>query len=65
MEHFLTEQGVKNLDEFFKVLKTSGDVVTNGIDTGYMIIFSICAVAYLTGWIVMKLLVPKYKPIEE
>ncbi|MDR2683337.1 MAG: MFS transporter [Dysgonamonadaceae bacterium] len=34
-----------------------------GIDTGYMIIFSICSVAYLIGWIVMKTLVPKYKPI--
>ncbi|MDR2804906.1 MAG: MFS transporter [Dysgonamonadaceae bacterium] len=34
-----------------------------GIDTGYMIIFSICAVAYLIGWIVMKSLVPNYKPI--
>lgn len=34
-----------------------------GISSGYMIIFSICAVAYLIGWVVMKLLVPKYKPI--
>lgn len=30
---------------------------------GYMIIFSICAVAYLIGWVIMKALVPKYKPI--
>jgi ACS family hexuronate transporter-like MFS transporter len=35
-----------------------------GIDTGYMIIFSICAVAYLIGWIVMKALVPHYKPVQ-
>ncbi|MBP7506813.1 MAG: MFS transporter [Prolixibacteraceae bacterium] len=34
-----------------------------GIKSGYFIIFSICAVAYLIGWIVMKSLVPKYKPI--
>jgi ACS family hexuronate transporter-like MFS transporter len=34
-----------------------------GIQSGYFIIFSICAVAYLIGWIVMKILVPKYKPI--
>lgn len=34
-----------------------------GINSGYFIIFSICAVAYLLGWIIMKLLVPKYKPI--
>ena len=35
-----------------------------GKPAGYFIIFSICAVAYLTGWIIMKSLVPKYKPIE-
>ena len=34
-----------------------------GKPAGYFIIFSICAVAYLIGWIVMKSLVPKYKPI--
>jgi MFS transporter, ACS family, hexuronate transporter len=34
-----------------------------GIKSGYFIIFSICAVAYLIGWSVMKILVPKYKPI--
>jgi len=34
------------------------------IQTGYTIMFTICAVAYLIAWIVMKALVPKYKPIE-
>jgi MFS transporter, ACS family, hexuronate transporter len=34
-----------------------------GIRSGYFIIFSICAIAYLIGWLVMKTLVPKYKPI--
>lgn len=36
-----------------------------GINAGYFIIFCICAVAYLIGWIIMKSLVPKYKPIED
>ncbi|QPH38238.1 MFS transporter [Pedobacter endophyticus] len=36
----------------------------HGIEAGYFIIFSICAVCYLIGWIVMKTLVPKYKVIE-
>jgi len=36
-----------------------------GIEAGYFIIFSICAVCYLTGWIVMKTLVPKYRPITD
>lgn len=35
----------------------------SGKPAGYFIIFCICAVAYLLGWIVMKALVPKYKPI--
>ncbi len=34
-----------------------------GKEAGYFIIFSICAVAYLIGWIVMKSLVPKMKII--
>jgi MFS transporter, ACS family, hexuronate transporter len=34
-----------------------------GIRSGYFIIFSICAIVYLIGWVVMKSLVPKYKPI--
>jgi MFS transporter, ACS family, hexuronate transporter len=33
------------------------------IETGYTIMFAICALAYLVAWIVMKSLVPKYKPI--
>ncbi|RYZ20501.1 MAG: MFS transporter [Chitinophagaceae bacterium] len=36
-----------------------------GKEAGYFIIFSICAVVYLIGWMVMKTLVPKYKPIGE
>jgi MFS transporter, ACS family, hexuronate transporter len=36
-----------------------------GIRAGYFIIFSICAVAYLIGWAIMKSLVPKYKPITD
>lgn len=50
---------------FFQNLTTNGATVIDGINTGYMIIFSICSVAYLIGWIVMKLLVPKYKPITD
>lgn len=33
--------------------------------TGYTIMFAICAVAYLLAWIVMKSLVPKYAPITD
>ena len=34
-----------------------------GIEAGYMIVFSFCAVAYLISWVAMKAFVPKYKPI--
>lgn len=36
-----------------------------GIESGYFIIFSICSVAYLIGWSMMKSLVPKYKVITD
>jgi ACS family hexuronate transporter-like MFS transporter len=35
----------------------------SGKPAGYMIVFCICAVAYLIGWSVMKMLVPKYSPV--
>ena len=35
-----------------------------GKPAGYCIVFGYCAVAYIVGWTCMKLLVPKYKPVE-
>ena len=35
------------------------------VKTGYTIMFTICALAYLVAWFVMKTLVPKYKPITD
>jgi len=35
------------------------------IGTGYMIMFTICALAYLVAWSVMKLLVPRHKEITD
>ena len=35
-----------------------------GKPAAYMIVFCFCAVAYLIGWVIMKTLVPKYKPVE-
>ena len=35
----------------------------DGKPAAYMVVFCICAVAYLIGWVIMKSLVPKYKPI--
>lgn len=36
-----------------------------GKPAGYFIIFCICAFAYLIGWVIMKSLVPHYKPITD
>jgi ACS family hexuronate transporter-like MFS transporter len=35
------------------------------IQTGYTIMFVICALAYVIAWSIMKSLVPKYKPITD
>lgn len=35
------------------------------VQTGYTIMFAICAVAYLFAWVIMKSLVPVYKPITD
>ncbi|GHT18058.1 hypothetical protein AGMMS4956_21580 [Bacteroidia bacterium] len=32
-------------------------------ETGYTVMFVFCATAYLLAWSVMKLLVPRFKPI--
>jgi len=42
----------------FDTTKAQGDV-----GKGYMIMFTICALAYLVAWMVMKLLVPRHKEI--
>ncbi len=34
------------------------------IETGYYIIFIICGLAYLTAWLIIHLLVPRMKPID-
>jgi MFS transporter, ACS family, hexuronate transporter len=44
----------------FDYYKSIGD-----IHTGYMIMFAICALAYLVAWSVMKTLVPRHKEITD
>ena len=36
-----------------------------GIESGYFIVFCVCAFAYLIGWTIMKALVPKYQLITD
>ncbi len=48
----------EGMGEAFKFLGFTGK------QGGYMIVFCICAVAYLIAWSIMKTLVPKYKKVE-
>lgn len=52
------------------VTKTAGALIDHfealgQIKTGYTIVFVFCATAYLLAWSIMKLLVPKYAPIQD
>ena len=66
------EAGTSATDFIRMVTEQGGEVIRQplealgfaGTPAGYMIVFCICAVAYLIGWSVMKTLVPKYKPVE-
>ncbi|MGY4385802.1 ACS family hexuronate transporter-like MFS transporter [Pedobacter sp. UYP24] len=53
---FITKLGGALFDKY-KALGT--------IETGYTIMFTICALAYLVAWIIMKILVPKYKLVTD
>jgi ACS family hexuronate transporter-like MFS transporter len=57
----------KGSGNFFTWAAEQGNAFTfmgfEGKPAAYMIVFSFCAVAYLIGWVIMKSLVPKYKPI--
>lgn len=60
---FLIQKGAGELFDYSEKVNLSL-MGFEGKPAGYMIMFSFCAVAYLVGWIVMKVLVPKYKRIE-
>jgi ACS family hexuronate transporter-like MFS transporter len=54
--------------KLFTYAQTQGDAFTffgfAGKSAGYMVVFCCCAVAYLTAWMIMKCLVPRYKKVE-
>ena len=41
------------------------DMISSNVSVAYGIMFSVCALAYLIAWGVMKSLVPKHKPITD
>jgi ACS family hexuronate transporter-like MFS transporter len=58
---------IKNVDpaQFDKFLQIQKPLVQAEMTTAYTIMFAICAVSYLIAWLIMKSLVPKYKPITD
>jgi ACS family hexuronate transporter-like MFS transporter len=48
-----------------KLLQIQKPLVQAEMTTAYTIMFAICALAYLFAWMIMKALVPKYKPITD
>lgn len=61
---FLINKGAGRLFDHAAATKMSF-LGFQGREAGYFIIFTICAVAYLIGWSIMKSLVPKYQPITD
>jgi len=47
------------------MLQAASDIISNNVAVAYGIMFSICALAYLIAWSVMKALVPKHRPITD
>jgi ACS family hexuronate transporter-like MFS transporter len=41
------------------------DTFAGNPQKAYLIMFSICAISYLSAWCIMKLLVPRQQPIAE
>jgi ACS family hexuronate transporter-like MFS transporter len=53
-----------NPDSFAQLKQLQTTLVQAEMKTAYGIMFAVCALAYLVAWMVMKLLVPKYRKIE-
>ena len=58
---------LKNIDAaaFDQIVQLQKPLVQAHMTTSYTIMFTICALAYLVAWGVMKTLVPKYKVIND
>ena len=52
------------VEQFVQLVEYQQPIVQSQMATSYSLIFTYCAITYLLAWFVMKLLVPKYKPIE-
>lgn len=53
------------VDQLHRLVATQKPIVQQSLSAPYAAMFAFCAVAYLIAWIVMKILVPRYKAITE
>jgi ACS family hexuronate transporter-like MFS transporter len=53
-----------NPEAFLELKMLQVTIVQGEMTTAYAIMFAVCAVAYLLAWTVMKLLVPRFRKIE-
>ncbi len=53
-----------NADAFVQLKKLQTGLVLSEMTTSYAIMFGVCALAYVVAWSVMKMLVPRFKKIE-
>ena len=53
-----------NADAFVRLKQLQTQLVLSEMTKSYSIMFGVCALAYIVAWSVMKLLVPRFKKIE-
>lgn len=47
------------------MLQKATDLISSNVSVAYGIMFTVCALAYLTAWLMMKALVPRHSPITD
>ncbi|MFN8257546.1 MAG: MFS transporter [Bacteroidales bacterium] len=52
-------------DSFQKLKSLQAQLVQPEMARAYTMVFAYCAIAYLCAWLIMKFLVPKFKPISD
>ena len=53
------------VEQFRQLIEFQKPIVQSQMSISYSIMFGFCAVAYLIAWVIIKTLVPKYKPITD
>jgi hypothetical protein len=60
----VTQLQAINANAFVELKKLQTQLVLSEMTKSYSIMFTVCALAYVVAWSAMKLLVPRFKKIE-